>query len=30
VKGGLAAIQKTADDMLDGKIRGKPIVNPQE
>lgn len=30
VKGGLGAIQKAADDMLDGKIRGKPIVNPQE
>jgi len=30
VKGGLAAIQKAAEDMLDGKIRGKPIVNPQE
>ena len=30
VKGGLAAIQKAADDMLDGKIRGKPIINPQE
>jgi NADPH:quinone reductase-like Zn-dependent oxidoreductase len=30
VKGGLGAIQKTADDMLDGKIRGKPIINPQE
>jgi NADPH:quinone reductase-like Zn-dependent oxidoreductase len=29
VKGGLAAVQKAADDMLDGKIRGKPIVNPQ-
>ena len=30
VKGGLAAIQKAADDMLDGKIKGKPVINPQE
>lgn len=30
VKGGLNALQEAADGMLDGKIRGKPVVNPQE
>ena len=30
VKGGLGVLQKAADDMLDGKIRGKPIINPQD
>lgn len=30
VRGGLAALQGAADGMLDGKIRGKAVVNPQE
>jgi NADPH:quinone reductase-like Zn-dependent oxidoreductase len=30
VTGGLGALQSAADGMLDGKIRGKPILNPQE
>lgn len=30
VQGGLAALQGAADGMLDGKIRGKPVVDPQE
>lgn len=30
IPGGLGALQDAGDGMLDGKIRGKPIVNPQE
>jgi hypothetical protein len=30
VAGGLGSLQQAADDMLDGKIRGKPVINPQE
>jgi NADPH:quinone reductase-like Zn-dependent oxidoreductase len=30
IPGGLAALQSAADGMLDGKIRGKPILNPQD
>ena len=30
VTGGLGALQTAADAMLDAKIKGKPIVNPQE
>jgi NADPH:quinone reductase-like Zn-dependent oxidoreductase len=30
ITGGLGALQAAADGILEGKIRGKPIVNPQE
>lgn len=30
VAGGLKNLQAAADAMLDGKIKGKPILNPQE
>lgn len=30
ITGGLGALQAAADAMLDGKIKGKPILNPQE
>jgi NADPH:quinone reductase-like Zn-dependent oxidoreductase len=30
VPGGLGALQAAGDAVLEGKIRGKPIVNPQE
>lgn len=30
VAGGLSALQSAGDAILEGKIRGKPIVNPQE
>lgn len=30
VPGGLGALQAAGDAILEGKIRGKPIVNPQE
>jgi hypothetical protein len=30
IAGGLGSLQAAADEMLDGKIRGKPVINPQE
>lgn len=30
VEGGLGALQAAADGMLDGKLKGKPILNPQD
>lgn len=29
ITGGLGALEAAADEMLDGKIKGRPIVNPQ-
>jgi NADPH:quinone reductase-like Zn-dependent oxidoreductase len=30
VKGGLAALQQATQDVFDGKVRGKLVINPQE
>jgi hypothetical protein len=30
IDGGLAALQKANQDVFDGKVRGKLVINPQE
>jgi len=30
VVGGLAALQAAADEMLEGRVKGKPVLNPQD